>query len=96
MGFNKFLRSESALPKKLQELATLVTSRELDCQYIWNAHAALARQAGVSDALRDRKETAHAGVSREQLTSFQLANIRLRCVVREGLPWPIPPTGAVS
>ena len=38
----------------------LVTARENDCQYIWNAHAASARAAGVSDAtvdaLRDRKE----------------------------------------
>ena len=60
MGFNRFLRSESSLPKKLQELAMLVTARELDCQYIWNAHAASARAAGVSDALvdalRERKE----------------------------------------
>jgi 4-carboxymuconolactone decarboxylase len=57
---NKYLRSESSLPKKLQELAMLVTARELDCQHIWNAHAASARQAGVRneivDALRDRKE----------------------------------------
>jgi len=60
MGFNKFIRGESSLPKKLQELAMLVTARELDCQYIWNAHAASARAAGVSDALvdglRERKE----------------------------------------
>jgi len=38
----------------------LVTARELDCQYIGNAHAASARERGVShatvDALRDRKE----------------------------------------
>ena len=40
----------------------LVTARELDCQHIWNAHAASARQAGVRgeivDALRDRRELA--------------------------------------
>ena len=57
---NKHLRSESSLPKKLQELAMLVTARELDCQYIWNAHAASARASGIGDAivdaLRDRKE----------------------------------------
>jgi 4-carboxymuconolactone decarboxylase len=57
---NKHLRSESSLPKKLQELAMLVTARELDCQYIWNAHAASARESGIGDAtvdaLRDRKE----------------------------------------
>ena len=36
----------------------LVTARENDCQYIWNAHAASARASGISDAtvdaLRDR------------------------------------------
>ena len=59
-GLNHYLRDESSLSKKIQELAMLVTARELDCQHIWNAHAASARQAGVRneivDALRDRKE----------------------------------------
>jgi 4-carboxymuconolactone decarboxylase len=36
---NHYLREESSLPKKIQELAMLVTARELDCQHIWNAHA---------------------------------------------------------
>src|SRR5688572_28702983 len=57
---NRHLRTESSLPKKLQELAMLVTAREMDCQYIWNAHAASGREAGIAnatvDALRDRKE----------------------------------------
>ena len=38
----------------------VVTARELECQHIWNAHAASARKAGVRseivDALRERKE----------------------------------------
>jgi 4-carboxymuconolactone decarboxylase len=59
-GLNRYLREESSLPKKIQELAMLVTARELDCQHIWNAHAGSARRAGVRnevvDALRDRKE----------------------------------------
>jgi 4-carboxymuconolactone decarboxylase len=59
-GLNRYLRQESSLPKKIQELAMLVTARELDCQHIWNSHAASARQAGVSgalvEALRERKE----------------------------------------
>ena len=46
------------LPTKVQELAMLVTARELNCKYIWNAHAGRARRAGLSDtlvdALRDR------------------------------------------
>ena len=57
---NQYLRNESSLPKKVQELAMLVTARELDCQYIWNAHAASGRASGLTnglvDALRDRKE----------------------------------------
>ena len=60
MGLNRFLRSESSLSKKLQELAMIVTARENDCQYIWNAHAASAREAGVPaalvDALRERQD----------------------------------------
>jgi len=55
-----YLRQESGLPAKIQELAMLTTARELDCQYIWNAHAAAGRQAGLSDALvdamRDKKD----------------------------------------
>ena len=58
-GLNHYLRNDSSLPKKIQELAMLVTARALDCQHIWNAHAASARQAGVSaeivEALRERK-----------------------------------------
>ena len=56
---NLYLRNDSSLPKKIQELAMLVTAREMDCQYIWNAHAASARASGIGDAivdaLRDRK-----------------------------------------
>lgn len=48
-----YLRGDSTLPKKVQELAMLTTARSMDCQYIWNAHAASGRQAGLSDALVD-------------------------------------------
>jgi 4-carboxymuconolactone decarboxylase len=56
---SEYLRRQSTLAQNIQELAMLVTARELDCQYIWNAHAASGRKAGVSspvvDALRDRQ-----------------------------------------
>ena len=59
-GLNDYLRNHSSLPKKIQELAMLVTAREMDCQHIWNAHAGSARSAGVPDglvdSLRDRRE----------------------------------------
>jgi 4-carboxymuconolactone decarboxylase len=54
-----YVRNESTLPQKVRELAMLTTARATDCPYIWNAHAALGRRAGlpdaVVDALRDRK-----------------------------------------
>ena len=55
-----YLRRESTLSAKVQELAMITTAREMDCQYIWNAHAASGRREGLSDALvdaiRDKKE----------------------------------------
>jgi 4-carboxymuconolactone decarboxylase len=59
--FRGYLRGDdSCLPLKIRELAMILTARELDCQFIWNAHAALARKAGVRgdivDHLRDQKE----------------------------------------
>jgi 4-carboxymuconolactone decarboxylase len=55
-----YLRLESTLPSRIQELAMLTTARELDCQFIWNAHAAAGRAAGLKDAtvdnLRERRE----------------------------------------
>ena len=44
---------ESSLPANVRELAMLVTAREMDCQFIWNAHATFGRQAGLSDTLVD-------------------------------------------
>ena len=51
---------ESSLPANIRELGMLVAAREMDCQFIWNAHAAMGRQSGLADALvdslRDKKE----------------------------------------
>ena len=59
-ALNQYLREGSSLPKKIQELAMLVTAREMDCQYVWNAHAASAKAAGVNpeivEALREESE----------------------------------------
>ena len=53
MHLASYLRYESSLPKKVQELAMLTAARAMDCQYIWNAHAASGRREGLSDALVD-------------------------------------------
>jgi 4-carboxymuconolactone decarboxylase len=59
MPLFQYVRNESILPQKVRELAMLTTARATDCPYIWNAHVALGRQAGlradVVDALRDRQ-----------------------------------------
>jgi 4-carboxymuconolactone decarboxylase len=54
-----YIRGEESVPQKLQELVMLTVAREMDCAFIWYAHAAAARQAGVRDdivdCLRDRQ-----------------------------------------
>jgi 4-carboxymuconolactone decarboxylase len=54
-----YLRDEASLPQKLQELVMLTVARDMDCAFIWHAHAAAARQAGIRhdivDNLRDKK-----------------------------------------
>ena len=44
---------ESSLPANIRELRMPVAAREMDCQFIWNAHAAMGRRSGLSDALVD-------------------------------------------
>ena len=64
-----YLRSdESSLPASIRELAMLVTARENDCQFIWNAHAAAGRQSGLADALVDnlRDKKPLTGLSAEE------------------------------
>jgi 4-carboxymuconolactone decarboxylase len=48
-----YVRNENSLPQKVCEPAMLTTARAKDCPYIWNAHVASCRQAGLSDALVD-------------------------------------------
>src|SRR3989449_10387482 len=100
---NHYLREESSLPKKIQELAMLVTARELDCQHIWNAHAGSARKAGVRgeivDALRDRKELPGlaadeaAGVhyGREFFRTHRMGNYSLLALLINSFDTDLPP-----
>ena len=57
---SEYLRQGSTLSSKIRELAMLTTAREMDCQFIWNAHAASGRAAGlrdeIVDKLRDKSE----------------------------------------
>src|SRR5687767_10020149 len=54
-----YIRDEASLPQKLQELVMISVAREMGCAFIWYAHAAAARQAGVRsevvDSIRERR-----------------------------------------
>src|SRR5213593_4159219 len=58
-----YIRAEASLSQKLQELVMISVAREMGCAFIWYAHAAAARQAGVRsdivDNIRDRRELAN-------------------------------------
>jgi alkylhydroperoxidase family enzyme len=38
-----YIRAEESLPQTLQELVMISVAREMDCSFIWYAHAAAAR-----------------------------------------------------
>ena len=48
-----YLRDEASLSQKLQELVMISVAREMSCAFIWYAHAAPARQAGIRDDIVD-------------------------------------------
>ena len=48
-----YIRAEASLPQKLQELVMITVARDMNCAFIWYAHAAAARQAGVRDGIVD-------------------------------------------
>ena len=58
-----YIRDEASLPQKLQELVMISVAREMRCAFIWYAHAAAARQAGVRgdvvDSIRERRSPAN-------------------------------------
>jgi len=69
-----YLRYETEFPKRIQELAILTTARAMDCQYVWNAHAPAARNAGVAatlvDALRDHRPLPDLAPDEEAIISY--------------------------
>ena len=50
---NQYLRFETALGRRLTELAILVTARELDNQFEWTAHEPAALAEGLSQEIVD-------------------------------------------
>ena len=79
-ALNQYLRNDSSLPKKIQEFTMLLTAREMDCQHIWNAHAASAREAGmrddIVDDLRDGNEMEDLAEDEEATVNYTRAMLR--------------------
>lgn len=49
----EYIRFGSSLPRKLNELAILVTARHWTAQYEWHAHRIFAEQAGLAPAIAE-------------------------------------------
>ena len=78
---------ESSLPANIRELGMLVAAREMDCQFIWNAHAARGRQSGLSDDLvdnlRDKKELGGLSEAESAVINYGREFFRTRRVSQE-------------
>ncbi len=53
----EFVRYNTSLEPRLSELAILVTARHWSAQYEWYAHAPIAREAGLPDAVIEAVRT---------------------------------------
>src|SRR5262249_32372135 len=53
LGMTDYLRFETSLPHRLNELAILIEARLWDAQYEWWAHYPIALKAGLSKAVAD-------------------------------------------
>lgn len=71
----EYLRFESALPRRVNELVTLVVSRAWTQQLEWSAHVPLALQAGTSpeavDAIREGRRP--SSMSAEEAIAYEFA-----------------------
>lgn len=76
----EYLRFESALPRRVNELVTLVVARAWSQHFEWFAHVPLALQAGASpetiDALREARRP--PGMAREEEVAYDFATELLR------------------
>ena len=81
-----YLRDEASLPPKLQELVMISVAREMSCAFIWYAHAAAARQAGVRgdivDDIREKRALANLDPEEQTVVDFTRELLRNRTVSR--------------
>jgi 4-carboxymuconolactone decarboxylase len=81
-----YIRDETSLPQKLQELVMISVAREMNCAFIWYAHAAAARQAGVRDdvvdSIRDTRSPANLEPDDQTVIDFTRELLQSRKVTR--------------
>jgi 4-carboxymuconolactone decarboxylase len=81
-----YLRAESSLSQKLQELVMISVAREMGCAFIWYAHAAAARQAGVRDdvvdSIREKRPLANLDPDEQAVVDFTRELLQHRKVSR--------------
>lgn len=79
-----YLRDEATLPQLLQELVMITLAREMNCGYIWYAHAAAAREKGlrgdIIDNLREQRPLTGLDKSQQAVVDYTLALLRNRKV----------------
>jgi 4-carboxymuconolactone decarboxylase len=81
-----YLRDETSLSQKLQELVMISVASEMGCAFIWYAHAAAARQAGVRgdivDNMRDKRPLANLDPDEQTVIDFTRELLQHRKVSR--------------
>jgi 4-carboxymuconolactone decarboxylase len=90
--FGASMRFHSSLPRKLNEMAIIITARHWTAQYEWNAHRAAAAQAGLNEAIiqsiaagkrpasLDADETVVYNFATELLTTKQVGDATFKAV----------------
>jgi 4-carboxymuconolactone decarboxylase len=80
------LRDEASLPQKLQEIVMISVAREMGCAFIWYAHAAAARKAGVRDDIvddiRERRPLTNLAPEEQTVVDFTRELLQNRKVSR--------------
>jgi len=85
-ALRKYLRAETSLTQKVQELVMISVAREMGCAFIWYAHAAPARQAGlrddIVDSIRDRRPPTNLAPEEQTVVDFTRELLQQRKVSR--------------
>jgi 4-carboxymuconolactone decarboxylase len=81
-----YLRDEASLSQRIQELVMISVAREMGCAFIWYAHAAAAKQAGVRadvvDSIRENRPPAGLDPDEQAAVDFTRELLQNRKVGR--------------